>query len=364
MDNFEDIVFMGLNKNKVRVAVKAQGAKIEIPNITPAKLKSQMYNVISKYNSIYKDNSWEYIHKMTAGLEKILPNLALIEAKYRHDDMGVPNGKRWTYAGVIEDNKKNKYVVIADVSAHGAGSVEDPLDRYDITCVVNTLRPRQVTDPDILDYLTQFDMSKKASVAAGPTKMEVGKIYRYLQQSNTTLYFYMVGRISGGVSKGIPFGVLWALDGKYPEITPLGYKEGTWNYDFNNREVPPLEAKKYFSTLPSGVANKIKSLISQAEKQFKSEEEKLKKLLTLEEKRMIGEGSSKQAMNNSQETNRVINYLSKNKEAMNYIDEDENMDTGEDFMFAFENAIKDDWKNPSFKWNRVDWEAVKDHFLG
>ena len=48
---------------------------------------------------------------------------------------------------------------------------------------------------------------------------------------------------------------------------------------------------------------------------------------------------------------------------MNYINENEDVGTGEDFMFAFENAIKDDWKNLFFKWNRVDWEVVKDHFL-
>lgn len=156
MNKFENEVFESIEKKKFRVASKSKNAKFEIPSITPAKLKSQMYKVIAKYNSFYKDNSWENVNKMMKGLDRILPNLAIIESRYRHDEFGVPSGKRWTYVGVIEDNKKKKWAVVLDVNAAGAGSVKDPLDKYDITAVVNVLSPRKVSNPDVLDYLEQY----------------------------------------------------------------------------------------------------------------------------------------------------------------------------------------------------------------
>lgn len=156
MDQFENDIFENIEKKKSRVASKIKEAKLDIPVFTPAKLKSQMYKVISKYNSIYKDDSWEKVTKMVKDLDKILPNLNVIEAKYRHNEAGVPDGKRWFYVGVIEDSKKKKWVVVLNVTAHGAGSVEDPLDRYDITAVVNVLSPSKVKDVDVQDYLEQY----------------------------------------------------------------------------------------------------------------------------------------------------------------------------------------------------------------
>lgn len=156
MGQFEDNVFENIEQKKLRVASLNKEAKLEIPTITPAKLKSQMYSVISKFNSIYKDNSWQEIQKLMKSLSNILPNLNVIEAKYTHNDEGTSNGKKWFYVGAIEDNKKKKWAVMINVTAHGAGSVADPLDRYDITAVVNVLSPRQVRDVDVKDYLEQY----------------------------------------------------------------------------------------------------------------------------------------------------------------------------------------------------------------
>lgn len=158
MDQFENEVFGDFDQKRLRIAAKAEGVKLDMPKITPAKLKSQMYKVISKYNSIYKDNSWEMIHKLDKDLERILPNLNVIDSKYSHDEFGVPNSKRWTWVGAIEDPKGKNKVVIVDITAHGAGSVKDPLDRYDITAVVNVLSPKKITDIDVRDYMEQYNI--------------------------------------------------------------------------------------------------------------------------------------------------------------------------------------------------------------
>jgi hypothetical protein len=115
-----------------------------------------MYTIISKYNSIYSDDSWNTINKMMGELNKILPNLNIMGSKYKHTPERVPNGKSWTYVGVIEDSKGKNNVVILDVKAHGAGSVKDPLDKYDITVLVNTLSPNSIKDSNIKSYLMQY----------------------------------------------------------------------------------------------------------------------------------------------------------------------------------------------------------------
>lgn len=160
MIDFENDVFEGLKKSKKFTAVNKEAVKMDMPKTTPAKLKTKMYKVISKFNSIYKDNSWENVNKMIKELSAILPNLSVLDSKYSHNEEGVPSGKRWNLCGVIEDEKKKdkRWVVLIDIHAAGAGSVEDPLSKYDIIAVVNTLSPKKITDLDIKDYLTQYEV--------------------------------------------------------------------------------------------------------------------------------------------------------------------------------------------------------------
>ena len=81
------------------------------------------------------------------------------------------------------------------------------------------------------------------------------------------------------------------------------------------------------------------------------------------ELKLVGPKRFKDTPGTQYETNEVINFLKKDKEAVEYINKARDMETGEDFMFAFENYLKEEWKGSPLKWNRVNWDRVRDYFF-
>jgi len=158
MINFENEVFESIEKKKSFTAGSNVAKMEKVLEITPAKLKSQMYNIISKYTGLYSDDSWQAITKMMGELTKLLPNLTVIGSEYKHDEKGQPNRKIWNYAGVVKDKKGKYQIVVVDTTAHGAGSIKDPLDKYDITCLVNILSPNSIKDLDLRDYIDSLNL--------------------------------------------------------------------------------------------------------------------------------------------------------------------------------------------------------------
>ena len=155
-DDFENEAFENIEGcRKFTAASKNNNFK----EISQAKLKSQMYSVISKYTGLYNDNAWQAINKLVKDLQGILPDITIIDSKYEHDEFGNPNGKRWWYCGIITEKGKPRVVVI-ELCASGAGSVKNPLDKYDITALVNVLAPSKIKDPDIRDYINQYGLEE------------------------------------------------------------------------------------------------------------------------------------------------------------------------------------------------------------
>jgi len=76
----------------------------------------------------YSDNFWaghRIVDNALLSIEGV--NVTLNNSRYDNDDKGVPIAKRWIYEAT--DGQKSCYVIII---ASGAGTVSDPLSRYDI----------------------------------------------------------------------------------------------------------------------------------------------------------------------------------------------------------------------------------------
>jgi len=84
----------------------------------------------------FSDQYWRPIQKIWKDLvdNGIEPNYS---SEYLHDDNGTPNGKRWKVEITFFNDKGRKTKLYGVVVASGAGSVEDPLDRYDVVAYVN-----------------------------------------------------------------------------------------------------------------------------------------------------------------------------------------------------------------------------------
>jgi len=109
----------------------------EMPAISDAKLKTLVYKIAEKYTKgIYSDNSWLPVHEMIKEINAAVPILNLIGADY--DNNQPPKYKRWKFDGNFKDPNGRNRKAYATITASGAGSVEDPLNKYDLTFVFST----------------------------------------------------------------------------------------------------------------------------------------------------------------------------------------------------------------------------------
>ena len=64
-------------------------------------------------------------------------NWVMTDNKYRHDERGRPSAKEWKFEVYFHDKNQRFKTLYGIVIAAGAGSVEDPLDRYDLVAYVS-----------------------------------------------------------------------------------------------------------------------------------------------------------------------------------------------------------------------------------
>jgi len=94
---------------------------------------------------LFSDNSWEQIHKIFTKLKELGLDVTLESAKYGgHADTsnGIPKYKEWQISIPFTNNKGKPTKLVGNITAHGAGSVEQPLDKYDISAYVNAIAVR------------------------------------------------------------------------------------------------------------------------------------------------------------------------------------------------------------------------------
>jgi len=111
------------------------------PTFVERQLKSQLQRTYAKYNSSYNDQYWKVPNDIMKAMRSILSNITIMETKY--DRAMPPKFKQWVLCGGFVDPKGRNRAVWVNMKANGAGSVQDPLDRYDMSVQVETLDPKK-----------------------------------------------------------------------------------------------------------------------------------------------------------------------------------------------------------------------------
>lgn len=91
---------------------------------------------------MFSDESWQAINKIFEKLSSLGLSVTVVSAKYGgHADTqtGMPKYKEWQISIPFTNNKGKSVELIGQITAHGAGSIEQPLDRYDITAYVSAV---------------------------------------------------------------------------------------------------------------------------------------------------------------------------------------------------------------------------------
>ena len=104
----------------------------EITMATKATWKRRIQSVLSDNSKgIYSDESWAQVHNIWKAIRAMGCDLVINSANYQQNHEGTPVSKTWLYTIEIEG-----FSFDGILTAHGAGSVKDPLDKYDISAYI------------------------------------------------------------------------------------------------------------------------------------------------------------------------------------------------------------------------------------
>jgi len=110
--------------------------------MTKAKLKSMIYKETKKYttNKIYKDRYWEGPQSIWNTFNNLNLNWNFTRSpEYKYDKQSsskMPVRKEWYFEITWEGPKGKLLKQMGYLTAAGAGSVDDPLDKYDLVLVL------------------------------------------------------------------------------------------------------------------------------------------------------------------------------------------------------------------------------------
>jgi len=101
--------------------------------MTRVTAKNRINKILRECTSgLFSDEYWQPIHKSFRAIIEAGFDIIITNTQYQEDYRGIPISKVWKFE--IAFGNKPIYGVM---TAHGAGTVEDPLNRYDISAYVS-----------------------------------------------------------------------------------------------------------------------------------------------------------------------------------------------------------------------------------
>jgi hypothetical protein len=95
-------------------------------------------DLIAKYSKgFFSDQSWEPVQRIFDVLKSAAIEWHLVGTDYRKNDRGTPASKEWKFEIEFSNNNGRLTTLYGTIIASGAGSVEDPLEKYDIIAYVS-----------------------------------------------------------------------------------------------------------------------------------------------------------------------------------------------------------------------------------
>lgn len=88
-------------------------------------------------NGFFRDEDWSNVDKIWKALTQAGIEFTITKTEYQQDRDGNPNAKIWQFQIEFSNERGRPTILFGVVTASGAGSVKDPLDRYDIVAYVS-----------------------------------------------------------------------------------------------------------------------------------------------------------------------------------------------------------------------------------
>lgn len=98
----------------------------------------RLYKLIGRTTAgFFSDTAWQAVHKVFDLLKQAGVSYELTRTEYQKDAQGTPSSKTWWLEVSFLNPAGKAQIIHSYIVAAGAGSVKDPLERYDLTVVFN-----------------------------------------------------------------------------------------------------------------------------------------------------------------------------------------------------------------------------------
>lgn len=121
---------MDYSKALIKVASEL---KSSIEGMTKQKALRYVNNILEQFTKgIHSDDSWKPINAFFKQLSSENIDYVIEKADYTKDEADNPSGKTWFVEINFVNDKQKEIKLYGKIQACGAGTVSDPLSKYDI----------------------------------------------------------------------------------------------------------------------------------------------------------------------------------------------------------------------------------------
>jgi hypothetical protein len=130
---------------KFRKYIKEESTGLGADGLSKARLKTLLYKETKKctYNKLYKDSGWNGPQCIWDTFNDLNLNWHITKSEYHTEKnpaksmtFQMPVRKEWQFEIQWDSNKGRPMKLGGHVTAAGAGSVDDPLSKYDVNMVI------------------------------------------------------------------------------------------------------------------------------------------------------------------------------------------------------------------------------------
>lgn len=112
-----------------------------IDGMTKNKAKNTIYKATKKctHNKLYKDSYWKGPQCVWDAFDSLELSWHITKSEYQHDKSmsdSMPVRKVWEFEIFFSNNKGKTIKLGGNLTAAGAGSIDNPLDKYDLVLIL------------------------------------------------------------------------------------------------------------------------------------------------------------------------------------------------------------------------------------
>jgi len=121
----------------VKIAQSLNGSALD--GMSKQRAKTLLGKIFGKYSKgLFSDDNWRPVHQIFKALENEGIDYVLTSAEYGTSSGGrgigvkMPDNKTWKFEIPFRNDRGKETVLYGIIIASGAGSIDDPLSKYDV----------------------------------------------------------------------------------------------------------------------------------------------------------------------------------------------------------------------------------------